>query len=128
MHPALQRLVSQAIAGQRPTFASLTEQERLELTSTLVPQGRAFTDDERALFNAFSFALDADGIQQVNTFNAGPQPWKAALIEQQDGTFATPCDHITWCGEGNGFHPLQTLLWTSGIVPANPKESEAQPI
>lgn len=119
MHP-LEQLIEAVAAGMRLCFADLTPEARIQLTDTLVPQGRPFSNEERELFAAHALELDADLMEFVTEFNAQDHPHKAPIIPQQNGTVALPSNLLTWCGEGDGYHGLQGLLWTLPIVRNRP--------
>ena len=117
----LDQLRAAADAGLKPRFADLPEDDRIQLTDTLVPQGRPFTAEERALFSSYVLQLDAADLAAVQAFNASIHPHKAPLVEQADGSLCVPADLLTWCGQGDGYHAIQAQLWRGGIIPNNPK-------
>jgi hypothetical protein len=117
----IEQLVIAATAGQRPRFADLPEEARIELTDTLVPHGRPFSEAERALFGAFRLELDPWGLELVEEFNALDHPHKVPVEVDADGLTVIAADLLTWCGQGDGYHGIQELLWHCGIVPHNPK-------
>ena len=121
MNALIEQLVQAATLGQRPRFADLPEAARIELTNTLVPVARPFTEAERALFGAFRLELDPWGEELVAEFNSLDHPHKVPVETDANGLKVIAADLLTWCGEGDGYHALQELLWSCGIVPHNPK-------
>jgi hypothetical protein len=121
MNALIQQLVAAATAGLRPRFADLPKAARIELTNTLVPVARPFTEEERALFGAFRLELDPWGVELVEAFNAQDWPHKVPVETDADGLTVIAADLLTWCGQGDGYHGIQELLWSCGIVPHNPK-------
>ena len=120
MSTLIEQLVQAANAGLRPRFADLPEEARAELTETLVPVGRPFTDEERAMFGAYRLALDPTALAQVEAFNVRDWPHKVPVEIDANGESVIAADLLTWCGEGDGYHDLQSLLWACAIVPYQP--------
>jgi hypothetical protein len=122
MTPLVQ-LIAAVEAGLRPRFADLPTEARIQLTDTLVPKGRCFSEAERDLFAAHVLELDAESLEVVAEFNTLDHPHKAPIIPQQNGTVALPSNLLTWCGEGDGYHGLQELLWILPIVRNHPVQT-----
>jgi hypothetical protein len=122
---ALQQLIAAVQADLAPRFADLPEAARIELTNTLVPVARPFTDEERALFSAHCLHLDTpDKVAEVEQFNATSSLHKAPIIEDAHGRKVLPADLLTWCGESDGYHPLQQLMWQCPIIVFTPKPEQ----
>jgi hypothetical protein len=114
---ALEQLISAVQAGLEPRFADLPESARAELTNSLVPVDRPFTPEERALFSGFCLHLDTpEKVAEVEAFNALPLPNKAPILTDAQGRNVLPADLMTWCGEGDGYHQIQQLMWSCPII------------
>ena len=128
MSTALDRLINSVLSGTAPTFASLPESDRIELTDTLVPVARPFTDEERQLFSAFALHVDTpEKLAAVEQFNALDHPHKAPVTLDADGRSVLPADLLTWCGPADGYHGLQQLMWNCPIIPFYPVETPPEP-
>ncbi len=112
----VEQLVTLASTGQRPTFGGLSPEDQSALIAALVPTHRLFTASERALFDSFVLELGESSLFQIENYNE--TAIHRAPILDNGGVSAVPSDLLTWCGEGDGYHELQALLWNLPIVPA----------
>lgn len=117
----IDQLKAAADAGMRPTFAALSFEAKTALIETLVPRNRLFSAEERALFAAYALEITPAVLPEIEAFNEGL--FRVPIMINATRGTCIPSDALTWCGEGDGFHPLQSLLWSLAIVPFSPSES-----